>query len=163
MHESETAPLDWRQPDDDFRRELETARVTLLANTTRPFDAVAPFEPILEELRRVRAVRDAKLPRIRSLGRELFAELSVRAVPVSMEVRHYCWHLQHLGDPNASPASSVQDMLMVTLTRFAHYEHHERVSCSICAEFPQDLPFQGSPGGRAHLREWVQRRSGGST
>ncbi len=80
-----------------------------------------------------------------------------------MEVRHYCWHLQHLGDPNASPASSLADMLMVTLTRFAHYQHHESHRCPICAEFPEDLPFQGSPGGRAHFHEWLNRTFGDNT
>jgi len=152
--------MDWQQPSDEFGRRLAVARETVLAHTTDPWNAVAPFESILEELKVVASAREEKLARLRSLGRNLFAEIGSGGVPVAMEVRHYCWHLQHLGDPTGSPTSSVTDMLMVTLTRFAHYESHEVVRCFICAEFPGDRPFQGSPGGRAHFHEWLKQRSG---
>ncbi|SIO60550.1 hypothetical protein SAMN05444166_6437 [Singulisphaera sp. GP187] len=152
--------MDWRQPSDEFGRRLAVARKTVLANTTDPWRAVEPFEPILAELRYVATAREEKLARLRSLGRQLFAEIRSGCGPIAMEVRHYCWHLQHLGDPTGSPASSLIDMLMVTLTRFAHYEGHEVERCFICAEFREDLPFQGSPGGRDHLREWLKRRFG---
>jgi hypothetical protein len=152
--------MDWRQPPDEFGRRLAVAREAVLSNTTDPWHAVGPFESILEELRYFASAREEKLARLRSLGRQLFAEIRSGGGPVAMEVRHYCWHLQHLGDPTGSPASSVTDMLMVTLTRSAHYKGHEVKRCSICAEFPADLPFQGSPGGRAHFREWLKQRSG---
>jgi hypothetical protein len=152
--------MDWRQPPDHFAWQLDAAREAVRANTTDPWHAVEPFEPILEELNEVLTAREEKLPRVRSLGRELFAELRSAGRPVAMEVRHYCWHLQHLGDPNGSPASSLKDMLMVTVTRFAHYEGHAAGRCFICAEFPEDLPFQGSPHGRAHFDEWLKRKYG---
>jgi hypothetical protein len=152
--------MDWRQPLDDFGRRLTVARETVLANTTAPWSAVAPFESILEELKYGASAREEKLARLRSLGRELFAEIRSGCGPVAMEIRHYCWHLQHLGDPSGSPASSLKDMLMVTLTRFAHYAGHDAVGCSICDEFRDDLPFQGSLGGREHFRKWLKRRSG---
>jgi len=151
--------VDWRQPPDDFGRQLTAAREELLANTADPWHAVEPFEPILVGLRSLSSAPEEKLARVRSLGRELFAEIRSRRGPVAMEVRHYCWHLQHLEDRNGSAFSSLTDLLMVTLTRFAHYKGHEVGRCSICAEFPGDLPFQGSPGGRAHFREWLGRRS----
>jgi hypothetical protein len=152
--------MDWRQPADEFARQLAAARETFLAHTTEPWHAVEPFEPILEALKYVPSAREGKLSRVRSLGRELFAELRSFGGPVSMEVRHYSWHLQHLDDPDGSPSPSLKAMLMATLTRFAHYEGHQVDRCFICAEFPSDLPFQGSPGGRAHFHEWIRRRSG---
>jgi hypothetical protein len=129
----------------------------VLANPTDPWRAVEPFEPILEGLRHEATALEEKLARLRSLGRHLFAELRSEGGPVAMEVRHYCWHLQHLGDPVASPASSVKDMLMVTVTRFAHYEGHEEGRCPLCAEFRGDLPFRGGPDGRVHFLEWLGR------
>jgi hypothetical protein len=152
--------MDWRQPPDEFGRRLAVAHKAVLVNTTDPWRAVEPFEPILEELRFVASAREEKLARLRSLGQQLFAEIHSGGDPVAMEVRHYCWHLQHLEDPMGSTASSVTDMLMVTLTRFAHYAGHEVGRCSICAEFPGDLPSQGRPGGREHFREWLRQRSG---
>lgn len=151
--------MDWRPTPDEFSRQLAVAREAVLANTIDPWRAVEPFDSILEGLRYVASAREEKLARLRSLGRQLFAEIRSAGGPVAMEVRHYCWHLQHLGDPTGSPASSVTDMLMVTLTRFAQYEGHQARRCSICAEFPADLPFQGRPGGRAHFHEWLKRRS----
>ncbi len=146
---------DWRQPRDAFVTQLATARDALLAARTNPSAAVVPFEPIIEELKYDLAAREAKLPRVRALGRELFAELRAGAGPVAMEVRHYCWHLQHLGWE-----SSLTDVLMVTLTQFAHYSGHVPERCEVCAEFPGDLPFQGAPGGREHYHEWLQQRGG---
>lgn len=153
--------MDWREPSDDFARRLAAAREMVLANTTDPWHAVEPFEPILEELRDAGSAREAKLKRVRSLGRHLFAEIRSSGGPVAMEVRHYCWHLQHLGDPSESPASSLVDMLMTTVTRFAHYESHETSRCAICSEFDGDIRYQGSPGGRDHFHEWLKRRGGG--
>lgn len=152
--------MDWRQPPDNFARQLDAAREAILSNATDPWHAVEPFEPILEELKDVPGTRAEKLSRIRSLGRELFDELRSAGGPVAMEVRHYCWHLQHLGDPNGSPASSLKDMLMVTVTRFAHYGGHEASRCSICHQFPNDLPFQGGARGRAYFNEWIRRKDG---
>jgi hypothetical protein len=152
--------MDWREPADGFGRQLAVAREAVLANTTDPWRAVEPFEPILEELRYMGSDREVRLARLRSLGRQLFAEIRSAGRPVATEVRHYCWHLQHLGDPAGSPASSLIDMFIITITRFARYEGHEVGRCSICAEFRGDLPFQGSPGGRAHFHEWLKRRSG---
>jgi hypothetical protein len=151
--------MDWLESADDYARQLAVARETVLANTTDPWRAVEPFEPLLEELRYGASAPEERLARLRSLGRQLFAELRSAGRPVAMEVRHYCWRLQHLGEAG-SPASSVKDMLMVTLTRFAHYEGHEVGRCSICAEFRRDLPFRGSSGGRARFHEWLKRRSG---
>jgi hypothetical protein len=146
---------DWRQPCDAFAAQLASARDALLAARANPSAAVVPFEPIVEELKYNLAAREAKLPRVRALGREMFAELRARAGPVAMEVRHYCWHLQHLGE-----LSSLTDVLMVTLTRFAHYAGHLPERCEVCAEFPSDLPFQGAPGGREHYHEWLRQRGG---
>lgn len=151
--------MDWREPADAFGRQLAVARETVLANAADPWRAVEPFETLLEELRYGASDPEGRLARLRSLGRQLFAELRAAGRPVAMEVRHYCWHLQHLGEAR-SPASSVKDILMVTLTRFAHYEGHEVGRCSICAEFQGDLPFRGSPNGRAHFHEWLKRRTG---
>ena len=147
--------MDWRQPDDAFTAQLAAARDALLAARADPSAAVALFEPIIEELKYDPAVREAKLPRVRALGRELLAELRAGPGPVAMEVRHYCWHLQHLGE-----LSSLTDVLMVTVTRFAHYAGHVPERCEVCAEFPGDIPFQGAPGGRAHFEEWLRRRGG---
>jgi hypothetical protein len=147
--------VDWRQPNDGFAAQLTAARDALLAARTDPSVAVAPFEAIIEELKYDLAAREAKLPRVRLLGRELFAELRAGVEPVAMEVRHYCWHLQHLGE-----LSSLKDVLMVTLTRFAHYAGHVAERCEVCAEFPGDIPFQGAPDGRAHFEEWLCRRGG---
>jgi hypothetical protein len=152
--------MDWREPADEFGRQLAVARETVLANTADPWRAVVGFEAILEELRCVASAHEERLTRLRSLGRQLFAEIRSGGRPVAMEVRHFCWHLQHLGDPTESPASSVTDMLMVTLTRFAHYGGHDVGHCSICAEFRGDLPFQDKLGGRAHFNEWLKRRFG---
>lgn len=152
--------MDWRHAADRFARQLDAAREAVLANTTDPWHAVEAFEPILEELIDAPQAREEKLPRVRSLGRDLFAELRAEGRPIAMEVRHYCWHLQHLDDPDRSPASSLKDMLMVTLTRFAHYEGHEVDRCFLCAEFLEDLPFQGSASGRAHFHVWLRRRTG---
>ncbi len=152
--------MDWQQPPDKFARQLDAAREAILANTIDPWHAVEPFEPILEKLIDLPAAPAEKLSRIRSLGCALFAELRSAGRPVAMEVRHYCWHLQHLGDPNGSPASSLKDMLMVTVTRFAHYRGHEAGRCSICSDFPNDLPFQGGARGRAHFNEWLNRAFG---
>jgi hypothetical protein len=150
--------MDWRESADEFGLRLAAARETVLANPTDPWRAVEPFEPILEELSYAASAREEKIARLRSLGRQLFAEIRSGCGPVAMEVRHYCWLLQHLGD---SGGSSLKDMLMITLTRFAHFKGHQGERCSICAEFPGDLPFQGCPGGRAHFREWLKRRSSG--
>ena len=141
--------MDWREPRDDFTLKLEAARVGLLDNPADPWRAVERFEPILEELFDIPQARAEKLERVRSLGRELFAALRSTHDPVAMEVRHYSWHLMHLGDPNGSPASSLKDMLMVTVLRFAGYAEHERGRCFLCAEFPEDLPFQSGDRGRA--------------
>jgi hypothetical protein len=149
--------MDWREPADEFGLRLAAAREAVLANPTDPWRAVEPFEPILEELSYVASAREEKLARLRSLGRHLSAEIRSGGGPVAMEVRHYCWYLQHLGD---AAGTSLKDMFMVTLTRFAHFKGHQGGRCSICAEFPGDLPFQGSPGGRAYFREWLERRSG---
>ena len=94
-----------------------------------------PFEPIIEELKYDLAAREVKLPRVRTLGRELFAELRAAAGPVATEVRHNCCQLQHLGE-----LSSLTDVLMVTVTRFDHYARHVPEQCEVCAEFPGDLP-----------------------
>lgn len=153
--------MDGKPPQDSFARQLDAAREAVLANTAAPWRAVEPFEPILEELIDVPTARAERLSQVRSLGRELFAELRSAGRPVAMEVRHYCWHLQHLGDPNGSPASSLKDMLMVTVTRFAHYEGHEAGRCFICTDFPNDLPLQSIPArGRAHFHKWLKRRFG---
>ena len=154
--------MDWREPSDDFARQLAAARATVLVNTTDPWRAVEPFEPILEEAKDAGSAREReeKLARIRSLGRQLFTEIRSIGGPVAMEIRHYCWHLQHLGDPDASPASSLTDMLMTALTRFAHYESHPISRCNICSQFPGDIPYRGSPGGRDHFNEWLKSRSG---
>jgi hypothetical protein len=145
--------VDWRKPDDSFAAQLAAARDTLLAMRADPSAAVAPFEPIIEELKYDLAARQAKLPRVRALGRDLFAGLRTGVEPVAMEVRHYCWHLQHLGE-----LSTLKDVLMMTLTRFAHYAGHVPGRCEVCAEFPGDIPFQGAPGGRAHFEEWLRRQ-----
>jgi len=152
--------MDWREPADEYGRRLAVAREMVLANTADPWRAVEPFEPILEELRYGASAPEERLVRLRSLGRQLFEEIRSASRPVAMEVRHYCWHLQHLGEAG-SPSSSVKDMLMVTLTRFAHYEGHDRGGCPLCAEFRGDLPFRGSPGGRDHFHQWCRRRFGG--
>ncbi|MFO0955833.1 MAG: hypothetical protein U0800_00005 [Isosphaeraceae bacterium] len=155
MGERPDDPADWRLPSDAFAAQLAAARHTLLAARTDPSAAVGPFEPIIEELKYDLAARGVKLPRVRALGRELFAELRATAGPVAMDVRHYCWHLQHLGE-----LSSLTDVLMVTVTRFDHYARHVPERCEVCTEFLGDLPFQGAPGGRAHFEEWLRRRGG---
>jgi hypothetical protein len=147
--------MNWQQPVDDFDLRLAAAREAILANRTDPWKAVELFEPILEELRYQPDIRDRWLPPIRRLGREMFEVLGSSREPVAMEVRHYCWHLQSLGDWGPS---SILDMLMVTLNRFAHYASHEVDCCSICAEYPMDLPHQGSSEGRAHFNEWLRQR-----
>jgi hypothetical protein len=148
-----------RDPPDNFVRQLDAAREAVLANITDPWHAVEPFEPILEELTYDPVARAEKLPLVRSLGRELYSELRSAGRPVAMEVRHYCWHLEHLGAPTGPASTILKDLLMVTLTRFAHYRGHRSDWCSVCAEFPADLPFQGSPGGRAHFYEWLKQKS----
>ncbi len=148
--------MDWRHPPDDLARVLGAARDAVLSHTADPWHAVEPFEALIEELKYSPSAREEKLPRVRSFGRELFAELRSVDRPVAIEVRHYCWYLQHLGEPEGTSAT---DMLMFTLTRFAHFASHEVTRCRICAEFRDDLPFQGSPGGRAHFREWLRRRA----
>jgi hypothetical protein len=155
MGERSGDPANWRLPFDAFAVQLTAARDTLLAARTDPSGAVGPFEPIVEELKYDLAAREVKLPRVRSLGRELFAELRAAGRPVAMEVRHYCWHLQELGE-----LSNLTDVLMVTVTRFDHYARHVPEQCEVCAEFPVDLPFQGAPGGRANFEEWLRRRGG---
>ena len=131
--------VDWRQPDDAFTARLAAARDALLAAQADPSAAVAMFEPIIEELKYDLAAREAKLPRVRALGRELLAELRAGVLPVAMEVRHYCWHLQHLGH-----LSSLTDMLMVTLTR----PHYAGMSSANLCRVPGDIPLR-RPGGRA--------------
>jgi hypothetical protein len=49
-------------------------------------------------------------------------------------------------------------MLMVTLRRFACFEGHPSNLCPVCKEFPEDLPYRGSPGGRAHFYEWLRQK-----
>ncbi len=93
------------------------------------------------------------------MGRELFAELRSVVGPIAMEVRHFWWHLQHLGDRYGS-SSSLMDTLMTMLRRFAHDEGHEVNCCFFCAEFRGDMPFQGSPGDRAHFEKWLRRKYG---
>jgi hypothetical protein len=92
---------------------------------------------------------------VRALGRELFAELRAGAGPVAMEVRHFCWHLQHLGE-----LSSLTHVLMVTATQFDHYARHVPERCEVCTQYRGDIPFQGAPGGRAHFEEWLRRPAG---
>jgi hypothetical protein len=150
----------WRDSSNGFGRQLAVAHETMLANLADPSHAIEPFETILVDLRDEPSDREEKLLRVRSLGRQLFAEIRSSSCRVAMEVRHYCWHLQRLGDPKESPASSVLDLLMVTLTRFAHYESHDPSCCSLCHEFRDDIPYQGSTGGRAHYHEWLRRRYG---
>jgi hypothetical protein len=45
--------------------------------------------------------------------------------------------LRHVGETGFS-SSSVIDLLVVCRLRFEMYRHHERLRCSICAEFPSD-------------------------
>lgn len=125
---------------------MATARAALLAAQPEPSAAVELFEPIVEQLKY-------------DPGARLLVELRSGAEPVAMEVRHYYWHLQHLGRPGWW-SSSLTDVLMVTLTRFAHYSEDVPEQCEICAEFPDDMPFQCAPGGREHFREWLRQRSG---
>jgi hypothetical protein len=158
--ESAATSPDWRQPPDDFARQLDAAREALLTYTADPWHAVALFEPILEDLNYEATSREAKLLRVRGLGRELFAKLRSATRPIVMEVRHYCWHLQYLGDPDGSPASSLKDILMLTMTRFAQYESHDPDQCFLCAGHPKDLPFRGSPVGRTYFDLWLKRKFG---
>lgn len=146
--------MDWRELHDEFGQQLELAYETVLANLTDPYRAIEPFEPILEELKYHAALPQKGFQRIQLLGRELFERLRSCPKPVAMELRHYSWHLQHLGD---SGSSSLTDMFMITLTRFAHYKGHQVEKCQICAEFPLDLPFQGSSDGRKHFHKWLMR------
>lgn len=146
---------EWRLPADEFAEQLSAARVALLAAQVDPWPAVELFEPIIEMLRYDRPNRESRLPRVRSLGLELSAELCGVSEPVAMEVRHYCWYLEHL-----DVVTSLTDMMMLTLTRFAHFSGHVPENCEVCAQFPGDLPFQGSPHGQAHFEEWLQSRGG---
>jgi len=156
--------MDWRQPSDNFARLLDAARERVLANTIDPWHAVEPFEPVIEALHSIPASRADKLPRVHAFGRDLFEELRSSGHPIAMEVRHYCWYLQYLGAPKDTPVVSVKDLLMVTLTRFAHFAGHGAGRCSICADFPDDLPYQGGAArGRAHFDEWIKRKSGEGT
>lgn len=148
--------MSWREPDDEFGRQLVAAYQALLAEQADPWKAVDGFEPILEALVLNVEVRARQLPRVRLLGRELFESLGKSGNPVAMEVRHYCWHLQHLGDFETS--SGLKDMLLVTLTRFVKYEGHPTDRCSLCAEFPNDLPFRLDQAGRAHFHDWLRKR-----
>ena len=152
--------MDGRESLDEFGRLLAVARERLLANLADPWHAVEAFEPILEELRDKAAGREEKSARIRKFGDQLSAEIRSVGRPVSMEVRHYCLQLRHLDDPSGSLFTSLTDLQMVTLTRFAHYEGHQSDRCSVCRAFPGDLPFQGSPGGRAHFHEWLKQTGG---
>ena len=111
------------------------------------------IEHIWKETRESWALQEV-LRSVRS-GKPESDELRAEAEPVATEVRHYCWHLQHLGE-----LSSLTDVLMVTLTQFSHYVGHVPEWCEVCAEFPGDIPFQGAPGGRAHFEEWLRRRGG---
>jgi hypothetical protein len=148
--------MDWRHPADDFGRQLASAYEAILANQADPWKAVEPFEPILEELRIDSVLRERHLPRVRSLGRELFERLRSLHQPVAMEVRHYCWHLQYLGDFETS--SGIRDMFMITITRFAMYANHQSDQCTICKEYPEDLPHRNGPEGRAHFYEWLRKK-----
>jgi len=147
---------------DPFARSLTIASEALLDHVADPWRAVEAFEPILEQLNAELVGSEARLEQARSVGRQLFARLKSDGSPVAMEVRHFCWHLQYLGDVAKSPTSSVLDLLLATLTRFAHYERHESGRCAICAEFPGDLPVQPRTGGIEHFREWFRRKSDSS-
>lgn len=74
MEEPSDLP-DWRHPTDAYVAQLAAAHDALLAARTDPSAAVVLFEPIIEELMFEPANREVKLPRVRTLGRELFAEL----------------------------------------------------------------------------------------
>jgi|GEM_PF-3144881 len=144
---------------DPFAQSLMIASETLLDHVADLWRTVEAFEPILGQLNTESVGRESRLEQARSVGRELFARLKLEGSPVAMEVRHFCWHLQYLGDVAKSLTSSVLDLLLATLTRFAHYERHESGRCAICAEFPGDLPVQARSGGIEHFREWFRRKS----
>lgn len=148
--------MNWRHPDDEFGHQLASAYEAILANRADPWRAVELFEPILEELGTSPVVRAQRLPRVHSLGQELVESLRSSHDPVAMEVRHYCWHLQYLGDFDTS--SGLKDMLICTLTRFAGFAHHRSDWCPICKEYPSDLPHLSRPDERAHYREWLRKK-----
>jgi hypothetical protein len=121
-----------------FSQQLAQASTILLANRANPAKAVEPFDPLLVALRSETNLADERLSLVRDLGSRLFEALKSSSTHMAMEVRHFCLHLAHLGD--AETSSGINDMLMVTLTRFAHYSDHSTDRCSLCAEYPHDLP-----------------------
>ena len=152
--------MDWRQPSDDFGRRLAVSREAVLANTSHPWQAVEPFEAILQELRPVSPAREEKLERVRSLGGSCSSRSSQGATP---------WQWRFAITAGICNTSEIRPGRLLQPDRYAHghphslprYEGHQASLCAICAEFREDLPYQGSPGGRKHFHEWLKRQQSG--
>ena len=146
--------MNWRYPDDNFGTLLASAYSAVLENANDPWLAVEPFEPIFEELKPRSTTQEYQLSRVRSLGQELYEELRSSDAPVAMEVRHYCWYLHHL------ERSSIKDVRVLTFSKFKMFASHRPEWCSICKEFPNDMPHRPNPEAWVYFRKWLDKKNG---
>lgn len=116
------------------------AFAALAASPGDPRPAAAAFEPVLADVFFHRdAARTAELRRRAGLA---FPGMGGGG-PVSLEVRHLGWHLQHVGETGFD-SSSVIDLLVMCRLRF-DYRRHVRRGCHLCVEFPADEWVTRSP------------------
>lgn len=129
---------------DEWKRRLEASFRLFLSGPCNLDRIVGAFQPLLKD---VFFHKDAeRLEQVRQFARAAFEQMPQHGGIVSLEVRHMCWHLQHLGEPGFG-TSSVIDMVVVTKGGMAGYREHPRSRCKICADYPDD-PWLTKPGSK---------------
>src|SRR5438045_1513687 len=82
----------------------------MLASPEQPDTVSAAFEPLLAD---VFFHKDGgRVEKLRNAAKEVFDRRGRLPGPVSLEVRHLCWHLRHLGERGFC-TSSVIDLYVI--------------------------------------------------